>query len=151
MTAIKGFSQIQPDVKLTKKDGKYKIEYKEREFDANENILTIKPKDQTYLPKNLESVRKNKLGFIDVRIPNNKNIEEYANELQKTGLFETVEFNAYGEYVDFEPNDPEITNQWYSFIMKKLLLTLLIAILYSASGFSQNGIVKTMYSRDSVV
>ncbi len=35
--------------------------------------------------------------------------------------------------------------------MKKLVLTLLIAILYAASGFSQNGIVKTMYSRDSIV
>lgn len=41
---IKGFSQqAESEVKLTKKNGKYKIEYNGKEFDANENILTVKP------------------------------------------------------------------------------------------------------------
>ncbi|MBN1651590.1 MAG: S8 family serine peptidase [Bacteroidales bacterium] len=109
--AFYGYSQS--EVKLINKDGIFKIEYKGKEFDANENILTIKPKVKAYLPENIELVRENKLGFIDVKIPKGRDIEEYADELQKTGLFDVVEFNAYGEYNTFTPNDALLANQWH--------------------------------------
>ncbi len=65
------------------------------------------------IKSNLKILRKNKLGFIDIKVPEGKNIEEYANELKESGLFEIVEFNAYGEYNTFIPNDSLISNQWY--------------------------------------
>lgn len=111
LIAISSYSQS--DTKLIKKDGKFKVEYKGKEFDANERILTIKPKDQADLPKNLEFIHKNKLGFIDVKIPKGRNIEEYADELLEMGLFEVVEFNAYGEYHSFNSNDTDIASQLY--------------------------------------
>ena len=111
---IKGFSQqAESEVKLTKKNGKYKIEYNGKEFDANENILTVKPIGSSYTKNNLNIIRKNKLGFIDVKVPKNKNIEEFAKELKESGLFEIVEFNAFGEYTTFTPDDSLISNQWY--------------------------------------
>jgi hypothetical protein len=107
--------QIQPEVKLTKKDGKYIIEYKEKQFDANEIILTIKPRSNSKLfpGNNVEIVRENKLGFFDVKVPRDRDLEEYAEELKKTGLFDIVEFNAYGEYNDFTPDDSLRSNQWH--------------------------------------
>lgn len=112
--SINSFSQqMQSEGKLTKKDGKYKIEFRGKIFDANENILTVKPKGQVNLSKDMELVRKNKLGFIDIKIPKGKNIEEYANELKKSELFDVVDFNSFGEYTAFNPNDPMIANQWH--------------------------------------
>jgi hypothetical protein len=118
--SINSFSQqTQSEGKLTKKDGKYKIEYRGKIFDVNENILTVKPKEQMNLSKDIEPVRKNKLGYIDVKIPKGKNIEEYANELIKSGLFDVVDFNSLGEYTTFNPNDPMIANQWHLHLIPK--------------------------------
>ena len=114
--AIEGFSQlIQSEVKLTKEDGKYKIGYNGKQFYANEFILTVKPKRSSgpIFRSNLEIIRENKLGFIDVKVPGNKDIGEYAEELKKTKLFDVVEFNAYGEYNSFSPNDSLRSHQWH--------------------------------------
>lgn len=111
---MNGYSQnIQQSVKLLKKNGKYKIEYKGKDYDANETVITVKPKAQLFsTPMSLNVIRKNKLGFMDIKVPKNKNIEEYANELNDSGLFKNIEYNSYGKYVSFNPNDPGISNQW---------------------------------------
>jgi len=113
MSIIESYPQQNNDVKLTNKDGKYKIEYNGTEYNANKDILTIKPKDMAYLKRDIEVVRENKLGYVDIRIPSNKNISAYANELKETELFDVIEFNSFGEYQSWKPNDTQIDNQWY--------------------------------------
>jgi hypothetical protein len=111
---VETFSQqTKSDVTLIKKDGKYMIEYNDKQFIANEKVLTVKYKDSSYIKSNLEIIRKNKQGFIDIKVPEKKNIEEFAKELKESGFFEIVEFNAYGEYNTFIPSDSLISNQWY--------------------------------------
>ena len=96
ITTVGAFSQqTKSDIKLLKKDGKYMIEYNGKQFRANENILTVKYKESSFIKSNLKILRKNKLGFIDIKVPEGKNIEEYANELKESGLFEIVEFNPH--------------------------------------------------------
>lgn len=57
-------------------------------------------------------LRSNTLGFIDVKVPIDAEVEGYVESLRKTGKYETVEYNTIGKY-HFIPNDNYISNQWY--------------------------------------
>lgn len=99
--------------RLYKEKGKFKVEYNGKHFLANERVITIKLKDTKSLPKQINPVRANKLGFIDVKIPEKHDVSSYIEELKNSELYESVEYNSYGEYGDFNPNDTDIDDQWH--------------------------------------
>lgn len=56
--------------------------------------------------------RINKLGYADIHVPNNMDVEAFAQKLDKTILFESIEYNSYGEYSNIS-NDTYVPQQWY--------------------------------------
>lgn len=56
-------------------------------------------------------IRSNRLGFHDVLVPDGADVLEVVRGLRATGLFGSVEENAFGEYVG-APNDPSFSALW---------------------------------------
>lgn len=105
--------------KLIEKEGKYKLDYDGKEYDIDENVLTVKLKSPKALPgKNLRVIRKNRFGFFDIKVPGNKNIVDYANELKETELYEFIEFNSFGTYNALNPNDSHMGKLWHLNVIK---------------------------------
>lgn len=85
----------------------------QRLFPLNNRILTVKLfSGIKSLPKDMNVVRQNGLGYSDILVPEGKDIVDYATELEKKELFETIEYNSVGEYTDLS-NDTYVNNQWY--------------------------------------
>ena len=85
------------------------------EIDQTRIIAKLKP--QRSLPITL-CAKSQDLGFdiIEIPVPTDIMVEDYLSLLERTGDFEFVDFNTYGEYF-FTPNDSLIGNQtghqWY--------------------------------------
>ena len=80
---------------------------------ADRNVVTVKLKPEvSRIRKDLKELRSNRLGYIDLSVPEGVDIEDYVAMLEKTGDFEVVEYNGLGE-LGFTPNDILISNQWY--------------------------------------
>ncbi len=82
-------------------------------FAIDQNILIVKPKsDVQVLSKKLKQLRTSKLGFVEIQVPKDINIEKYAEELDNSGDFDFVEYSAEWKCC-FVPNDSYCENQWY--------------------------------------
>jgi subtilisin family serine protease len=98
---------------IFKLDGKFKLKDNDKLFDIDTSTITAKLKDIEETKGEYKIIRKNKLGFVDIQIPSNISVEEYADFLSKKEEFEVIEYNIYGEYIDFIPNDTHLSNQWH--------------------------------------
>ena len=95
------------------KEDKLMMEYKGNLFEINDSIITVKYKENAKNLESLQIVRTNKLGYVDIICPPDIPITEFVEQLKKTMLFETIEYNIYGQYLSFTPNDTYLSNQWY--------------------------------------
>jgi len=59
----------------------------------------------------LQTVRSNRLGIHDLRVPEGADVLEVLAALRATGLVEFAEENTFGRWVS-DPNDPGYGNQW---------------------------------------
>lgn len=73
--------------------------------------VTVKPKTGA-LDKNIEPLLSNKLGYFTLQVPDGVFVEDYVNELTRTGDYETVEYIGMCT-CDFVPNDALAGNQWH--------------------------------------
>ena len=94
-------------------DGKRYILDNGEAFVLDEKVLIVKPKTSLYpIPKDLKILNSNRLGFLYIQVPKNIDIEEYADSLRNSKLFDIIEFNGASKCC-LEPNDDSIANQWY--------------------------------------
>ncbi|MCL2596772.1 MAG: hypothetical protein FWD66_03755 [Paludibacter sp.] len=85
--------------KLVKIDNVYKIQYNNTYFDVDTKVVTVKPKSPNFTNFiNVSVIRSNKLGFVDLQVPNGLSVEEFVKELNMSELFDVVEYNTFGEY-----------------------------------------------------
>ena len=93
------------------KDSIFIVENGQR-YVANKNVVTVKLKSGVNeIRKDVRKLRSNRLGFIDLSVPEGVDIEDYVTMLEKTGEFETVEYNSVGE-LGFIPNDTRKSEQY---------------------------------------
>ena len=112
--SLDGISQVSKiSQNIFNSDGKYKLKYNDKFFDVDTSVITVKLKDTKEIKGDYKVIGKNKLGFADIQIPSGKSVEEYAGFLSKQEEFEIIEYNIYGEYIDFIPNDTYLNNQWH--------------------------------------
>lgn len=84
-----------------------------RYYVANKNIVTVKLKTGTSgLDKATQKIRSNRLGFIDLVVPEGVDLEEYVSVLEKSGKYDLIEYNNIGKY-SVITNDTQRRNQWY--------------------------------------
>lgn len=81
-------------------------------IELDNKAITVKLKEGRILSKNVKAIRSNVLGYIDVEVPNDTDIEDFVANLKSTGDYELVKFNEIGE-VCVSPNDTGASNQWY--------------------------------------
>jgi subtilisin family serine protease len=93
--------------------GKYFVNYFGSEYRINDSILTVKLNYPNKIPFDLQVMKSNPLGYLDIRLPSGKDLLSYYDELKQTNLFESIEFNSYGLFSDFVINDINSFNQWY--------------------------------------
>lgn len=86
-------------------NGKYYI--------VNKNVVTVKLKSGIDgFEKAAQKIRSNRLGYIDLVVPEGIDLEKYVSVLEYTGKFDIVEYNNIGQYCVIT-NDIERSNQWY--------------------------------------
>lgn len=100
--------------KMVKQNDTLYIRENGHDYKVDTQTITVKLKEGKTLDTKVCSViRENKLGYIDITVPEGKQVEEYAKELDESGIFEIVELNSYGEICTVTTNDPYLSNQWY--------------------------------------
>lgn len=83
-------------------------------YKVDTQTITVKLKeDKTLDMKGGSEIRRNKLGFIDIAVPEGKRVEEFAKELDESGIFENVELNTNGELCYVTVNDPYSLHLWH--------------------------------------
>lgn len=83
-------------------------------YKVDTHTITVKLKEgKTLDMKGGSEIRRNKLGFIDIAVPEGKRVEEFAKELNESGIFENVELNIYGELCYVTVNDPYSSHLWH--------------------------------------
>lgn len=75
--------------------------------------FVIKPSSNEIKLGSSLALKPNKLGFADVKVPENNDVIEFARSLAKNSLFDHVELNTIGKYNSIVPNDANLWNQWY--------------------------------------
>lgn len=93
-------------------NGVHKVFYGNKYFNIDTSIITVKANTISKLALNYKIVRKNKLGFVDIKIPGNQSFDSFINSLVNDKSFDIVEYCTFGNYVEFVPNDPQRTLQW---------------------------------------
>jgi subtilisin family serine protease len=84
-----------------------------RRYVVDRNVVTVKLKPGVdKIGKNLKELRFNRLGYIDLPVPEDVDIEDYVSMLEKIGDFDIVEYNNIGEYC-IVPDDTRRSEQWY--------------------------------------
>jgi len=74
-------------------------------------LAALDPVDRARF-ENIGVVRMNRLGIMDLRIPEGADLLAVRGELNDTGLFEFVELNTFGNFVGGPPNDSLFGQQW---------------------------------------
>ncbi|MCL2435071.1 MAG: S8 family serine peptidase, partial [Lentimicrobiaceae bacterium] len=100
---------------LRNMEGTYYVESKGYFYLADTTTVTVKYKNNVEQSKVvLDTIRANKLGFIDISVPVNTNFEEFVLMLKETEEFEYIDYCSFGGPC-FIPNDPKVLNgeQWY--------------------------------------
>lgn len=74
---------------------------------------TVAPLARTNLFARLGTrvVRENRLGIIDLHVPEGRSTLDFLADLHASGLFEFAEANAFGEYTQL-PDDTQFSSQW---------------------------------------
>ena len=98
---------------LLKIDGQYYVETNGISYLADTSVVTVKYKSD-FLQSSLilDTIRSNKLGFIDVIVPAGINLADFVSMLKNTNDFEYVDYNSFGELCDI-PNDSLLSDQWH--------------------------------------
>lgn len=80
----------------------------------DKKAVTVKLKEGKKLRNDVKAIRSNILGYIDVAVPADVDVEDYVNHLKTTGDYELVKYNEIG-VIDVSPNDTEYLygHQWY--------------------------------------
>lgn len=108
--------------KYIQEKGKWFLESEGKLYEVNSRILTIKFKEDVkskrinsfYSEHKLKPVRSNKLGYIDVELPQGADPISYLKTLRKADAIESVMVNTFGEYVPvMTPDDSKFNDQWY--------------------------------------
>lgn len=100
--------------KIVKQNDTLYIRENGHNYKVDTQTITVKLKEgKTLDTKGCSVIRENKLGYIDIEVPAGKKVEEYAKELDESGIFEVVELNSYGEICTVTTNDPFLSNQWH--------------------------------------
>jgi subtilisin family serine protease len=89
------------------------IQIGQKSYKANPKVITVKLKSG--IDKNkltISKVRSNKLGYIDILLPDDVDMENYVLQLEKTGYYDVIEYNNIGEYCVIT-NDLLRSSQWY--------------------------------------
>jgi subtilisin family serine protease len=111
--ALNGFSQIPKSSQdFIRIDGKPQVKYAGKYFDVDTTTITIKVKDIQSIKDEYKVIRKNKLGFVDIQVPDKNSVEEFAAILSRDDSIEEIIISTFGEY-HFIPNDTYRTSQWY--------------------------------------
>ena len=99
---------------LTRESGKLFISYDKGKSRAivNERVVTVRLKDGMVLDNSLKILRSNRLGYIDLSVPEGVDVTEFVETLEKSGSYEMVKYADVGETC-MAPNDTYVTNQWY--------------------------------------
>lgn len=98
--------------KLFRKSGSIYRIVNDKLIELDKNAITVKLKEGKVLSKNVKSIRSNVLGYIDVEVPNDTDIEDFMANLKTTGDYELVKYNVIGE-IGISSNDTESSNQWH--------------------------------------
>ena len=116
----------------SKENGKWFITGKNtvEKFEVDTTSMTIKLIDSTMTSSldeiikesNIEIIRKNKLGYIDLKLPENSEFTVILKKYLNNSLFESVEMNSIGK-VFVNPDDPVIV---HSTIYQIRLILILI-------------------------
>lgn len=78
----------------------------------DDTTITVKLKRGKAIDKNLMVVRSNCLGYYDISVPKDVDIEDFVDKLRETGNYEIVKYNVIAE-ICMSTNDTYIANQWY--------------------------------------
>ena len=101
---------------------KWFVEYAGDRFEVDPDVITVKfrkdvgdsAKSALYAAQKFSEIRSNKLGFIDLKVPEGMHPLEFVEKLQQEDIVEIAEVNTFGEYVvAMNPDDPQYTNQWH--------------------------------------
>lgn len=97
---------------IKEKDILYVVENEEK-FTVDKTVVTIKPVRKNYsIPDDATILKSNSLGYIDIRVPDNVDIEKYIEKLKNSNAYETVEYNTIGKYY-YSPDDAYSSYQWH--------------------------------------
>ncbi len=84
-----------------------------RRYLVDPDVITVKFKSEAKRnAHNFRELRTNRLGYIDIEVPEGILVEDYVSQLEKSGEYISVDYNGWGEYC-YSPNDEEIGQQWY--------------------------------------
>ena len=98
--------------KIEKSGNKYNVIYNGKDFTVDTSIFVVKVTDEKYLKENYDVIRYNKLGYADVRKPNDVSMESFANRIISDNKIIEACYNTFGEYCSFTPNDAYEQTQW---------------------------------------
>lgn len=98
---------------LCKENGKYYLIENGQKCPVNDKVITVKLKEgKSDIDKGIIPLRRNKLGYIDVVVPDSVPLEDFACQLDKSGNYELIKYATYGELCA-TANDEYIWLQWY--------------------------------------
>lgn len=87
--------------KIEKSGNKYNVIYNGKDFPVDTSIFVVKVNDEKYLKENYDVIRYNKLGYADVRKPNDVSMESFANRIISDNKIIEACYNTFGEYCSF--------------------------------------------------
>lgn len=98
---------------LIRENGELYFDYKGSRALVNPAVITIKLKEGVKeLDNSLKPIRSNELGYVDLLVPEDTDVESYYKKLNDSGEYELVKYALFGELYSI-PNDLYINNQWY--------------------------------------
>lgn len=98
---------------LIKSQDKPKLKQGEQFFEVDLKTITVKVSKGKELDTEYKVKRINKLGYIDITVPDDESFEKFIQKLEKDESIELIEYASIGEYIDFFPNDPNRYLQWH--------------------------------------
>ena len=106
-------SDTQTVGKLLRNDGVYYVETDGILYLANPSSVTVKY--AVGIEKSnivLDTIRANKLGFIDITVPQETDLDDFVSLLKSSNDFEFVDYNSYGKLC-YIPGDAHLDSQWH--------------------------------------
>lgn len=96
-SAINSFSQNNKlSQELLKINNTYKVNYLGYDYSVDTTVVTVKTNNTQTIKSSYSSVRMNKLGYIDVKVPNNISFETFISFLEKDSTIIKIEFSTIG-------------------------------------------------------